>query len=106
MDNLKDKKKEVLSGAIKNIKLQDAGVKDKKTDTPVVSSSNSNKVRYPTLYLNTKECPQLADHKFGDKIIMIVEGEITGQSKNVSMNNDRESFDIQIKKIGVQKKGK
>lgn len=104
MDKLNDKKKEVLSAAISNVKLQDAGVKDKDMDVPCVSSSSSKKVRYPTVYLNTEEVPQLKDYEYGDKIILIAEGEIVGHSKNENKHRNSESFDIQMNKIGCHKK--
>lgn len=106
MDKQIDKKKKILSDAVKGVMMQDAGVKMEKHDMPVATSSTSNKMRYPNLYLDSKECPQLKDYEFGDNVMMVVEGEITGHSKNQSLNSDRESFDIKIKKIGVSKKNK
>ena len=58
-----DKKKEVLSIAINKVQLTDAGIKDKygslsECCSPI-SKSGKDKVSYPSLYLSTKEAPDL-----------------------------------------------
>lgn len=102
-DNLKSKKKEVLSSALENIKLQDAGVKPTKHNCSPVFKGDA-KINYPTLYLNIKEAPQLKGYDVGDKVMLVAEGEIVSHSKNDNMRGSRESFDLKLKKIGCQEK--
>ena len=105
-DNLKSKKKEVLSAMLKNIKLEDAGIKPKK-HKPMSDCSvgySSSKTRYPNLYLNIEQAPQLKGYEVGDKVMMVIESEITSHSKNDDMETSREGFDLFLKKIGCQEK--
>lgn len=103
MDNLKDKKKEILSKTLNNIKLQDAGIKRNKAGIPTISSNKG--VEYPSLYLNTEEVPQLKGYEVSDKVIFIMEAEIVSHNKNENMTSSRENFDLKLKKIGCKNKG-
>ena len=104
-DNLKNKKKKVLCNTLKNIKLQDAGIKPKKHRRSM-SIDGEQRVHYPTLYLNVKEVPQLKGYEVGDKVMIVAEAEIISHSKNDNMMSSRESFDLKLKKIGCQEKNK
>ena len=105
MDKIEDKKKEILVEAIKNVKLQDAGVKDNEMDAISDSpSTRRREIRYPSLYLNTDEVPQLKGYEYGDKIVLVAECEITGHSEHQNRHNETESFDIKMKRIGCHKK--
>jgi hypothetical protein len=101
----KEKKKEIISKVLSGIKMEDAGKKmNTKEDccSPVASSD----IMYPNLYLDVKQAPGLKDYEVGDKVMMIIEGEVTGHSANEYGNNKRESFDVSIKKLGVKPKEK
>ena len=66
---------------------------------------------YPCLYLNIEQVPDLKGREVGEKISFMVEGKVTGHNLNESIpsmpgNGDkehkRETFDVQITKIGIE----
>lgn len=97
LDN-KDKR----SLSMKGVKMHNAGVKYKRFDSPVCSSSKSkDRIDYPTLYLSAKQAPSLVGRDVEDNITLIVKGKITSHSKNERRGSDgRENFDIEIRQIG------
>jgi len=102
-DNLKDKKKEILSNVLANIKMNDAGIKPKKGEMDICCSSDE-KIHYPNLYLNAEEVPALSSYEVGDTVILVAEAKIISHSKNENMKHSRESFDLQLKRIGCRSK--
>ena len=98
-------KNAILVLAAKNVKMQDAGEKDKNynTCTPrkCVDSSSKNDVHYPTMWLNTNQVPALKGLEVENEVILVVKGKITGHSLNENSENHRESYDISIKEIGI-----
>lgn len=107
MTNNKNKKREISLNLIKNIKLHDAGVKRKSFhDTPSCSSS-VDRINYPSLYLNVKQAPGLENHEVEESVTLVIEGKIVSHSKNERRGEDgKETFDIEIRKIGVSPKKK
>jgi len=58
--NTNDKKKEILQIAIDKVALSDAGVKNKYPAVcEATKSSKKDEISYPSLYLSTKEAPDL-----------------------------------------------
>lgn len=104
MTNLKDKKKEILSKVLSNIKLQNAGVKRKERSEDI-SSESFNKVNYPSLGLSVEEVPQLKEYDVGDKVIFIMEAQVVGHRRIDNLKRTRESFDFDLKRIGCKNKG-
>jgi len=99
-----DNKREILTKVLGKVKLHDAGVKRKKMSEcgPVMSES---KINYPSLYLNAKQAPELKGSDVHDDITLVIKGKITSHSINEGVGMDsRETFDIQINKIGIIKK--
>jgi len=99
----KEKKNKIMSKVLSGIKMQDAGEKRKKSES-CCDSISSNDIRYPSLYLDVKQAPGLKEYEVGDKVMMIIEGEVVSHSADESMNRKRESFDVSIKKLGVKPK--
>lgn len=96
------KKRDIVMEKISGIKLKDAGVKEQYDQ--VAPSISEGSLQYPSLYLNAKNTPDLAGKEVEDKVILIIEGKIRGHSMNEdSKKNKRETFDIDVKKIGVVK---
>ncbi len=103
-----NKKREITLNIIKNVKLHDAGVTRKKIclDSPTCNST-INKIDYPNLYLNIKQAPELGDSEVDETVTLMIDGKIISHSKNDRVGEDsRETFDIEIKKIGVLPKPK
>jgi len=103
-NNLKEKKKAILSNIIAGIKMHDAGIKPRKHNPEPVCESFSETTRYPNLYLNIKEVPSLAGYEVGDKIIIVSEAEIVSHSKNENFSDSKESFELKLKRIGCKPK--
>lgn len=102
--NVKEKRG-IISTILKGIKLKDAGMKIPKPKKGELCCGpmNSDGVNYPSLYLNIKQAPDLAGYDVGDKVTLLIEGDITSHSADKTRTMDRETYDIQIKKIGCKK---
>lgn len=101
MDN--NKKKETLKLALEKVSLTDAGRKSIGLDYPMQSKSSKNKVFYPSLYLNTKEAPDLAGKEVGDEFTMVIKACIKSHSLSENSDNKNEDFSIELRKIGIIK---
>ena len=95
----KDMAKNKLVKLIKGLKMKDAGYKRPKLEEPCCATEIGYDMNYPSLYLNAKNVPDLKSYDTGDEITMIVKGVITGHSLDRHGKNERETFDIDIKKI-------
>jgi len=90
--------KEVLS----KIKLHGAGEQMKShSDSLCRPGSDKNNVVYPTLWLNTKQVPELKGKEVEDEIVFIVKAKIVSHSLRESEKENNENFDLKIKKIGL-----
>ena len=103
-----EKKKEVLSMAINKVQLTDAGVKHNFPSLMEKSSeSEKDRIFYPSLYLSTKEAPDLKGAEAGDEVTLVVKAYISSHSLNDRVDDKEgkcENFSIDIKQIGVIKK--
>lgn len=98
-----ESKRKYLAFALGKIKLHNAGEKVTKHDRPMAFKEPS--VYYPSLHLNVKQVPELKGYDVKDKCILVVKGELTGHHANEHRGReDSETFDIEIREIGVQKK--
>lgn len=100
----KSEKREILSKALGKVKMHNAGDKHTNRDVPVRSESKESHIYYPSLYLDSKQAPFLANSDIEDKVTLVVKGEITSHSLNENGKSKRESFDIKIKEIGMLEK--
>jgi len=104
MEEIKKEKKEaIVSKVLSGIKMKSAGKKQGNYDGPC-SVSSSDEIMYPSLYLDAKQAPGLTEYEVGDKVMMIIEGEVVSHSADESMKSKRESFNVSIKKLGVKPK--
>lgn len=101
----KETKRDVISEAIKNIKLSDAGYVRKKSEGLCCSSEQSENGKiYPYVYLNAEQAPGLVGYDTSDKVTVVMECEITSHSSNNNKSGKKEEFTLEIKKIGCYKK--
>ena len=99
---IKDKKRGVLANKL-GVKMVDVG--ERHSNKGLSSCMpESPSVYYPSLYLNTKQLPSLKGSDVSTKMKMILEGEIMSHSMNKNKHHDNESFDVQVKKIGIMNK--
>lgn len=99
-----DKKKEVLKLSLEKVSLSSAGIKNKyNTLCESPSKSGKNKVFYPTLYLNSREAPDLAGSEVGKDMTVVMRVCVTRHELNERDNGKDENFTLEIKKIGVIK---
>lgn len=101
---IRNKKRDVICDAMKNVKMRDAGIKEKPMrDMP--TKSPKPYIDYPTLYLNVKQAPGLSNYEVEDNINMVLEGKIISHNKNTRRGKEgHETFDIEIRKIGCASK--
>ena len=102
MPNNKEKRK-ILDNVLGKIKMHDAGIKRNKIeDMPKMASKS--RINYPSLYLNVKQAPELKGSDVHDGITLVIKGKVISHSVDENINSDsRETFDIQINKIGIIK---
>lgn len=104
------KKKEVLQMAINKVQMTDAWIKNKYwvlSECVKSSESEKDRVYYPSLYLSTKEAPDLKWLEAWDEITLVIKACVTTHSINDSVHSKdgkKEDFSIDIKQIGVIKK--
>lgn len=96
-----NKKRGIVMSKLSNVKLKSAGIKTKK-NSDLCCDSSIGDIRYPSLWLDTKNTPDLVGKDVEDVVILVIEAKITGHSLNENSKSDKkESYDLQIKKIGV-----
>ena len=100
---MKDSKKGIISAAIENVKLVDAGVKNKygSMDCAKPMTSSKDRVYYPNLYLDTKEAPMLSGSDVGEEVTLLVKAKVISHSLNEGLDRKNENFSLEIRKIGV-----
>jgi len=96
-----DNKKGFLKSVLGKIKMHDAGEKRKKMDEPVAYKPSM--VNYPSLYLNVAQAPELKGYDVDNDVTLVIKGKITSHSLNERKGGSRETWDVEIKKIGVAK---
>ncbi len=96
-------KKDIIKEALKQVKLVDAGVKNKYGYDSVVKSPSDykDKISYPCLYLSSMEAPMLTGCDVGCEVTMIVKAKITSHSLNENQDKKSENFNLEIHEIGV-----
>jgi hypothetical protein len=103
----KTEKRKIVSDIIKNVKLHNAGYKPpkrKKNEDMCCAPDMSNGVIYPSLYINSKNAPELKGYDAESEVLLLVKGKITSHSLNENMGESRETWDIQIKEIACLNK--
>lgn len=100
-----DKKKEVLKLSLEKVSLSNAGIKNKYNtlcESPV--KKEKNRVFYPTLYLNSREAPDLAGSEVGKEMNMVLKVAVTRHELNERNDKEKdENFTLEIRKIGIIK---
>lgn len=98
-----DNKRDIIKSLLGKIQMKDMGEKIKKAKEAVATSADMPSVRYPTLYLNAKQMPDLKGYEVDDKCDLVIQGRILSHTLNESDNNRRENFEIEIKKMAIIK---
>lgn len=103
--NSEDKKKELLKLSLEKVSLTDTGVKNKYGVLAASSLTKSmkNQVFYPTLYLNSKEAPDLKGSEVGEEKTIVMKVMVKSHELSENKDNHNESFCLEIRKIGVIK---
>ena len=105
MANLTQKKRSVLDELVSKVKMTDAGEQMGKGNCCTELPKSEERIYYPSLYLNTKQSPDLEGYEVGDECTFLVKGKVTSHSLNEDVkDNKRETFNIDITKIGIIKK--
>lgn len=98
----KSKKNKLVSDILKSVKLKDAGYKPpkpKKADL-CCGPIGGEGISYPSLYINSKNAPELIGSEVEEEVLLLIKGKITSHSLDERKGNSRETWDIQIKEIG------
>ena len=82
------------------MKMEEVGYKSKDCDMGTSPSGDKNKMHYPRLSFNDKIPANLKDKDVGESCMLMVEGEISGKSKD----EYGESLSIEVHKIGYSGK--
>ena len=96
-----EKKQGFIKSVLGNIKMHDAGEKRKKMDEPMVYKAPM--VSYPSLYLNVGQAPELKGYDVDNDVTLVIKGKITSHSLSERKDGSRETWDVEIKEIGVTK---
>ena len=100
MANLLEKKRELISDLIDKVKLHDAGEKIRNFPCESIkSSSDSDNISYPSLYLTGNQAPDLKNYEVGDEVVLVLRGKLTSHDLSENGENIRESFNIKIEKL-------
>jgi len=85
------------------VTMTDVGEKKPEIETP---KEDKKEKYYPTLFLSTKQLPELNGKKPGDKGILQVEYEVRGFTLRSTLGSKEEEgqYDIEIKRIGLSDK--
>jgi hypothetical protein len=94
-------KKTFLKKELNKIALHGAGVKSTMAEPMEVSKPSHNNMEYPTIYLNSKNAPELKGYEVKDDITMVIKGSIRSHSLNEYNKDSRETWDVEIKEIGI-----
>jgi hypothetical protein len=99
-----EEKRDIISSVLEKVKMKDAGMKIPKPKKGDICCSpfSDNGVRYPSLYLDIKQAPDLSGYDVGDKVTILMEAEVVSHSADKSKTTDRENFEIKILKIGCK----
>lgn len=102
-------KNKLTASILKQVPLKSAGIKPSKPSKNEMDCCvpSMNSVRYPCLYLDIQQAPDLTGYETGDEVVLLVKATIVSHSKNSSMNmysseskKNNESFELQVKEIG------
>ncbi len=98
-------KRQVVSDVLKGIKLHNAGYTPPKLkkgqDMCCSIGMGKDGVIYPTLYINSKNVPELKGYDVEDEVTMLIKAKISSHSLDERKDNSRENWDLQIKEIAV-----
>jgi len=101
-------KRKVASDAIKNIKMHSAGYKIPKPKKSELATcyapGSSDGIDYPSMYLNSKNVPELKGYDVEDGVLLLIKGKVTSHSLDERRGNKRETWDIEIKEIACLNK--
>ena len=70
----------------------------------IAKAPREEKEYFPSLHLDAQQLPELAGYDVEDSIALIVKGVIKSHSIDGENDQKQESFNIEIKKIGLVKK--
>lgn len=103
MKTMKENKKDIIHSAIGKVKMVDAG---KKMGMEMSASvkSKKNEVYYPSISIDTKQCPDMKGMEVDQDINMVIKGKIVSHSVDESPDRSNESFRIEMRKIGLMSK--
>lgn len=94
-------KQKILKTILDKVKMVSSGIKNKSHDTDVPCCVEEKDVRYPMLFLTTKEAPTLEGSEVEDEVTLVLKAVIVGRRMDVMKGKDkRENFDLEIHKIG------
>ena len=108
----KKDKRDIVISSVKGVKMHDAG--EKRTlgvccDGPASGKSQKTRIDYPSMYLNNKQVPELSGMEVGTDVVLVVRAKVVSHSQRDHRNmskekRNRETFDLEVTKIGVVKK--
>ena len=98
-----ESKREVVLSALSKVKMHDAGQKVKK-NSDYCSPMKMPSVRYPSMYLNIEQAPDLKGKEVGDEVTLLIKAKINSHSLNEDDRGSKENFELDVKKIGLVNK--
>jgi len=93
-------KRDIVTSAVKMV---NAGRKMGKDTQCVPSSSSSNKVYYPTLYLEGDEAKLFNGIEVGSMVKVLIEAEIKSKTLREKGTKKTTEVSIDVKKVGIVK---
>lgn len=86
---------------VNQVKMYNAGVKPKKGNGLKCCDSLNGGINYPMIWLDSEQAPFLKDKDAGTKVKLVIEGTISSHSLNSDKSSKRESFTVEVNKMGL-----
>lgn len=94
-----ENKRSALKDVLSKISLRNVGIKPKKQKAEVCCSIPS--IRYPSLYLNTEQLPEMKGKEVSTEVTFLVKGKIMSHNLDESTKSKRETFDVEVTEMAI-----
>lgn len=95
-----ENKRSALKDVLSKISLRNVGIKPKKIKNSDMCCSMPS-IRYPSLYLNTEQLPEMKGKEVNTEVTFLVKGKIISHNLDESTKSKRETFDVEVTQMAI-----